>query len=512
MTAQRALGDRMMMRQTSCQFTKVWFLVLVALLILQVSVQAAVPRITGDWQIKTEQAGQPRPTVLSVSQDSNGKLTGKWISVWGASDVDDLSFTDNTLRFKRTSRFRNQETTSTFVGLFKKGALSGAISRGDEETEFTGTRLRPAKRPAGAWEMQIKVGEQTYPGTLLISDEQQSGLTATWQSQWGDHEITEVAFKNPDLTFKRKSQVQDRQWESVFTGQIKNHDLTGTFKREGDTMEAKGKRTGAALVGRWQLTLPSDSGERTQILRVYPDLSGMYGPIPIDKIDLDGDNVTFKAATTLGDRNVEYSFKGQLNSKILTGELTGSRGSQSIKGQKILFKSAKRTSGSRKKTFRKPDVIFVPTPQQVVDRMLELAQVKKDDLVYDLGCGDGRIVVTAAQKYGCRGKGFDISAKRVKESLENVATHGVGNLVSIERADVFTLDLRPANVITLYLLPSLNVKLIPQLDKLGPGVRIVSHDFDMEGVKPDQVITIEDSEDEYGDHTIYLWTTPLNKE
>ncbi|MFC1653050.1 SAM-dependent methyltransferase [Planctomycetota bacterium] len=495
----------MMMRQKSCESKKVWSFALAGLLLLQVSVQAAVLPVTGDWQIKTERDGQPRPTVLSLSQDGNGQLAGKWISVWGASDVENLSFTDDTLRFKRTSRFRNQETISTFVGQIKKGTISGVMTRDNEESPITGTRLRPAKRPAGTWEMQVKVGEQTYPATLLISDEKQAGLTATWQSQWGEHEITDVTFKNPDLTFKRKSKVQDRQWESVFTGQIKSHDLTGTFKSEGDTMEARGTRTGAALVGRWQLTLPSDAGGRTQILRVYPDLSGLYGPISIDKIDLDGDSVTFKAATTMGDRNVEYNFTGQLNAKTLTGELTSARGSQSIKGQKILFKSGK-------KTFRKPDVIFVPTPKQVVDRMLELAQVKKDDLVYDLGCGDGRIVVTAAQKYGCRGKGFDISATRVKESLENVAKNGVGNLVSIERADIFTLDLRPADVITLYLLPSLNVKLIPQLDKLGPGVRIVSHDFDMEGVKPDQVITIEDSDDEYGDHTIYLWTTPLNKE
>ncbi|MCF7975169.1 MAG: class I SAM-dependent methyltransferase [Phycisphaerae bacterium] len=213
-----------------------------------------------------------------------------------------------------------------------------------------------------------------------------------------------------------------------------------------------------------------------------------------------------------GDRNFEYSFKGTLNGKTLTGELTDTRGSQTIEGQKILLKPAKKATVSNKKTFRPPDVIFVPTPQQVVDRMLELAEVKKDDLVYDLGCGDGRIVVTAAQKYGCRGIGFDIAAKRVQESLANVASHDVGNLVRIERADIFTLDLRPADVITLYLLPSLNVKLIPQLDKLRPGVRIVSHDFDMKGVKPDKIVTIEDTEDEYGDHTIYLWTTPLNKE
>jgi precorrin-6B methylase 2 len=159
---------------------------------------------------------------------------------------------------------------------------------------------------------------------------------------------------------------------------------------------------------------------------------------------------------------------------------------------------------------RKPDVIFVPTPQDVVDKMLELAKVTKDDLVYDLGCGDGRIVVTAAEKYGCKAVGYDISRKRVKESLENVQKHNVGHLVRIEQKDIFTLDLSEASVITLYLLPSLNVKLIPQLEKLKPGSRIVSHDFGMEGVEPDKVIELTSDEGNVG-HTIYLWTAPLKK-
>ena len=142
---------------------------------------------------------------------------------------------------------------------------------------------------------------------------------------------------------------------------------------------------------------------------------------------------------------------------------------------------------------REPDVVFVPTPQAVVDKMLELAKVGKDDLVYDLGCGDGRIVVTAAQKFGCKAIGFDIATERVKESMENVAKAGVGDKVRIEQRDIFTLDLSPASVVTLYLLPSLNVKLIPQLEKLKPGCRIVSHDFDMKGVKPDKVITLDEA-------------------
>jgi uncharacterized protein (TIGR03000 family) len=157
-----------------------------------------------------------------------------------------------------------------------------------------------------------------------------------------------------------------------------------------------------------------------------------------------------------------------------------------------------------------PDVIYVPTPQAVVDKMLEMAEVKKGDVVYDLGCGDGRIVVTAAKKYGCKAVGFDIDPDRIKEARENVRKNGVGELVTIKQEDIFKQDLSPASVVTLYLLPHLNVKLIPQLEKLKPGSRIVSHDFAMEGVKPKQTFTM--TADDGRGHKIYLWVTPLVKE
>lgn len=159
---------------------------------------------------------------------------------------------------------------------------------------------------------------------------------------------------------------------------------------------------------------------------------------------------------------------------------------------------------------KRPDVIYVPTPQEVVDKMLEMARVRKDDVVYDLGCGDGRIVVTAAKKFGCKAVGFDIDPDRVKESLENVKKNHVENLVTIKQADIFEQDLSKATVVTLYLLPSLNVRLIPQLEKMKDGCRIVSHDFDMKGVKPDKVVTVRP--DDGREHVVYLWTTPLKKE
>jgi SAM-dependent methyltransferase len=158
---------------------------------------------------------------------------------------------------------------------------------------------------------------------------------------------------------------------------------------------------------------------------------------------------------------------------------------------------------------KKPDIYFVSTPPEAVEIMLRLADLKKNDVVYDLGCGDGRIVIAAAKKVGARAFGYEIDTEMVKKSQENVSNERVGHLVEIHQQDIFELDLRGATVITLYLLPKLNVRLIPQLDKLKPGVRIVSHEFDMEGVMPDVEAVVHRLDGKTS--KIYLWTTPLKK-
>jgi 2-polyprenyl-3-methyl-5-hydroxy-6-metoxy-1,4-benzoquinol methylase len=155
-------------------------------------------------------------------------------------------------------------------------------------------------------------------------------------------------------------------------------------------------------------------------------------------------------------------------------------------------------------TLRQPDVIFVPTPPEVVEAMLKLANVTGKDTVYDLGCGDGIIVGTAAQKHGARAVGIDIDPQRVKEANERVQKAGVTDKVKIMNADLFETDISPATVVTLYLLPSLNQKLIPKLNKeLKPGTRIVSQSFDMgENYPPEKTVDVNG-------RSVYLWTIPM---
>ena len=159
---------------------------------------------------------------------------------------------------------------------------------------------------------------------------------------------------------------------------------------------------------------------------------------------------------------------------------------------------------------RAPDAIYVPTPEDIVEEMLKLAVVKKEDVVYDLGSGDGRIVIAAASKFGSKTVGYEIDRRLVEQARGNVAQSKVESLARIEHEDIFTLDLSGADVIAVYLPSPLMQRLIPQFEKLKPGSRIVSHQFEMPGIRADKVITLQSKEDS-DQHRIYLWTTPLKK-
>ncbi len=151
-----------------------------------------------------------------------------------------------------------------------------------------------------------------------------------------------------------------------------------------------------------------------------------------------------------------------------------------------------------------PDIHYVPTPQYVVNELLELAGTNKDDIVYDLGCGDGRFVITAAKKYGARGIGIDIDPERIRESQMNAMSAGVFDRVKFIEADLFKTDVSRATIVALYLLPQLNLRLRPKLFKeLKPGTRIVSHDFDMGDWTPD-------IEGRLGSSLYYLWILPAD--
>ena len=160
---------------------------------------------------------------------------------------------------------------------------------------------------------------------------------------------------------------------------------------------------------------------------------------------------------------------------------------------------------------RRPDVPYVPTTDAAVDAMLKLADIKPSDVVYDLGCGDGRIVIAAAKKFGTRGVGVDIDPARIREANENAKKAGVEKLVRFEEKDLFQADIHDANVVMLFLLNSVNFKLRPKLlGELKPGTRIVSNTFDMGDWKPDKESAVDGTVDDDSSLSrhLYLWIVP----
>jgi SAM-dependent methyltransferase len=157
-----------------------------------------------------------------------------------------------------------------------------------------------------------------------------------------------------------------------------------------------------------------------------------------------------------------------------------------------------------------PDVVYVGTPYDIVSEMLHMAQVKKDDLVVDLGCGDARMLVLAAQKYGTHGIGYEIDPEMVKASRWNAEKNNVADLVKIIQADIFTVDISKADVLPIYLLPEMNLQLVPQFETLKPGSRLVFHNYELQGFIPDKTVEIVSNEDN-SLHTLYLHITPLKR-
>jgi hypothetical protein len=490
--------------------------ILIALAVAVPQVRAAED-LSGEWEIASEFNGQQMLSTLTLAKSADGTLTGKW----GSTDLSNVKFDGQKLTFVRTMKFGDQEFTMNYTGTLKEGKLAGTVSSDRGEFTNTGTRRKPESPAVGQWDLSYRIQDRDITAKLVVSQKPDGALDAKWTSQMGESTISNVRFQDGKLSFTRKAKFNDNEFEMTFEGIVQGDKLTGVSKNDQFEVPVAGKRFGGALIGKWELTSTSERGTRTNILTVRGDLSGRYetfGEVPIKDLKLEGNQVSFKVTMGFGDQAREAEFKGTLEGKSLKGQISTPNGPRDVTGKKIEAAPAPAQQVVLKE-MRQPDVIFVPTPQAVVDKMLELAEVKPGDVVYDLGCGNGRIVVTAAKKYGVKAVGFDINPVRVKESLENVKENHVENLVTIRQDDIFTLDLSEASVITLYLLPSLNVKLMPQLAKCKPGTRIVSHDFDMRGAKPlvtyNMTVEGDDSDENtnYGpSHTIYKWVVPWEKE
>jgi hypothetical protein len=330
-----------MKQQTFLKAVLCGSLVVLAMLSFSAQVwgQSSAPRrggLYGDWDVKVNFGERQMESILSFSRDEEGKLVGQWISFWGVSELKDVKFEENKLSFVQVVRFGENESTSNFTGVIEEDKLSGTISGDRGEFKVEGMRSRRIPRAVGSWEMKYKIGEREITSTLVIKADKEGRLTAEWQSQMGEHQITDLQYERGKLTFKRNSKIQDRQWESTFEGTIQRDTLTGVFKSERGEVAVEGKLIGAPLIGNWNLDITSERGTRKQRLKVNPDMSGLYGAIPIEKVNLEDGKVTFKIVLEFGERKFEMNFEGKLAESKLTGELTTSRGSEKVAGTKIV--------------------------------------------------------------------------------------------------------------------------------------------------------------------------------
>ncbi len=307
--------------------------------------------INGDWKITMENNNRQTTAILSFSINRETRaLAGNWISFRGITELKDVAFEDNKLTFKQTTQFRGQESTSEFAGTLKDGKITGTLKRDRGDSKVVGERVIRLPRCVGSWAMKITAGEREYSGTLTITADKERKLSGKWISRRGESDVRDITYERGRLTFKRVIGTGDNKRESTFEGTLRQG-ITGVFKSERGEAQATGELIGAAVIGQWNLDIASERGSRKQRLKVNSDLSGMYGSMPIEKINLKENQVSFKIVMKFGEREFEMNFKGEIKEDKLTGEMTTSRGTRKVTGKKIVRISSRtrrtRPTGTR---------------------------------------------------------------------------------------------------------------------------------------------------------------------
>ena len=304
--------------------------------------------IFGDWDLKVEFGERDMNVILSFSRDEEGNPTADWISFWGVNRLRDVKYQDGKLSFLQVIQFRDEEFRTTFTGTIEEGKLKGVLSGRRGDSDVVGERNPRTPKASGTWELKYIIRDHAITSALVIKADKEGELSAEWKNDRAQVEVSDLKYQRGSLTLKRKTKMADREWDSTFEGSIDRQTglLKGTIKSEMGEVPVEGKRQGEALIGVWNLDTTTEEREYKQRLRVNPDMSALYGVLPIEKIELKDDKVTFEAKWEFGDRTFEMSFDGQLVDEKLTGEVTTSRGTQKIEGKKRIFRRQPGTSGS----------------------------------------------------------------------------------------------------------------------------------------------------------------------
>lgn len=316
-----------------CSFALVAF---IACLSVQTTTLGQGRGVYGDWNIETQFGERTIQSVINFSRDQEGNVTGDYISFFGITPLKDISLEDDQLQYTMTRRGRNGEVTSKFKGTIAEGKINGTLTSDQGDTKVTGERAPRVSRAVGSWAMTIKAGEREFTGTLDISTDASGSLAGKWTSQRGESKVDDLKYSRGELSFKRTIETQDNRWEMTFTGNIRGNALTGTVKSERGEAEMTGERKNGAAIGTWILSSDFNGRSYDQRLRVHADMSGLYGSLPVEKVELDGNQLAFKATSSFGDREFTWSFKGKIDGNALTGEITTGQGAREVTGKKVV--------------------------------------------------------------------------------------------------------------------------------------------------------------------------------
>lgn len=327
-----------MRRGTFSQVTLYVALLTIALLTVPAWSQPPGGRsIFGDWQVKVPFGERDMDVILSFTRSGpDGDWTGQWISAWGMNQLQDVTFEDGALTFTHVARFGDNEYVSDFKGTVEDGTLTGTLSGERGDVEVKGLRRRRLSPAVGRWQLNYKVGDRDITSTLVVTPTKEGELQAKWESQWGQNEITDFTVERRNISFQRKSQMQDRQWESTFEGTLQGDTLTGTIQSQMGDIEVQGTRVGGPAIGTWNLDVDTEWGRLQQRLIINPDLTGLYGTLPLRKVELTDGKLTFSLTVPFGDQEFQMDFAGKIDDTKLTGTMTTSRGTQDIKGTKVV--------------------------------------------------------------------------------------------------------------------------------------------------------------------------------
>lgn len=298
----------------------------------------------GDWLIKMKLPEREREfeSILTFSRNQEG-YTGQWIGVRGTNELKDVKFDENKLSWTMAIQFQygdqgDRVNKWKFTGTIEKGELSGIMANDRGELEIKGKRAPRIPRAVGSWEMKIKAGEREFTGTLTITADKEGNLSGMWKSSRGESKVLDVKYEDRKLTFKRVVDRDSGSTEMTFEGTLDFNSLEGVFKSDRGEAPTKGTRIGAAVIGTWNLDIESERDTRKQRLRINPDLSALYGPTFIKKVNLDGDKVSFKDVLKSGAREYEVSFEGKIADSKLTGEVKTERGTSKVTGTRRTFR------------------------------------------------------------------------------------------------------------------------------------------------------------------------------